>query len=220
MDRTYRWIARVTRCTVVNMFSEHVQSTRADQKSATRARVVASAQKLFVEQGFGGTTIRRIASDAGVSVGTVMGVGDKDSLLLAAFDGWIGAVHAARGAVSPGGDPVTRIGDIVQPFLDIFDADLHLAREYGTVLARGSQSTEVFGALAVALQNDFEAVFADAGLGPDAAPAARAVYLAYLGLVMTSAVVDSDAVAIRADLEAVAAVLIRSTTTGSQPEES
>ncbi len=204
----------------MNMFNERVQSTRAEQKSATRERVIASAQRLFVEVGFGATTIRRIAEDAGVSVGTVMSVGDKDSLLLAAFDGWIGAVHEARGEVSPGGDPVTRIGDVVQPFLDIFDADLHLAREYGAVLARGSQSTEVFGALAVALQNDFEAVFADAGLGPDAGTAARAVYLAYLGLVMTSAVVDSDAVAIRADLESVAAVLIRSTVADTQPEES
>lgn len=204
----------------MNMFSERVHSTRAERKSATRERVIASAQRLFVEQGFGVTTIRQIAADAGVSVGTVMGVGDKNSLLLAAFDGWIGAVHRGRGEVSPGRDPVTRIGDVVQPFLDIFDADLDLAREYGAVLARGSASTEVFGALAAALQNDFATVFADAGLGPDAEPAARAVYLAYLGLVMTSAVVESDAAAIRADLEAVAAVLLRSPAVHSLPEES
>ncbi|MCF8569587.1 TetR family transcriptional regulator [Gordonia sp. HY002] len=195
------------------MFSERVQSGRAGQRDQTRERVVECAQRLFAERGFAATTVRQIAAEAGVSVGTVMGVGDKDALLLAAFDGWIGAVHNARDVparVSPGADPVTRIGDAVAPFLDLFDADMSLAREYGAVLARGGAATEVFGELAIALHYDFAAVFADAGLGEDAPRAARAVYFAYLGLVMTSAVTGSDAASIRNELESVAAVILRS----------
>ncbi|GAA4641908.1 hypothetical protein GCM10023197_04780 [Gordonia humi] len=195
----------------MNVFNERVQSNRERQREQTRERVVDCAQRRFAAHGFSATTVRQIAADAGVSVGTVMGVGDKDALLVAAFDGWIGAVHAGRGPVAPAGDPVTRIGEVVQPFLDIFDADIALARDYGAVLARGGRSSEVFGALAQALQADFAEVFADAGFGDDAGPAGRAVYLAYLGLVMTSAATGGDAASIRADLEAVAAVLFRTT---------
>lgn len=195
------------------MFSERVQYGRAGRRDQTRERVVECAQRLFADRGFAATTVRQIAAEAGVSVGTVMGVGDKDALLLAAFDGWIGAVHRARDGLEPvaaGADPVTRIGDAVAPFLDLFDADTPLAREYGAVLARGGATTEVFGELAVALHDDFAAVFADAGLGDDTPRAARAVYLAYLGLVMTSAITGSDAASIRDELESVAAVILRS----------
>jgi AcrR family transcriptional regulator len=44
---------------------------RRSQKEATRARVLAAARELFDTQGYQGTTIREIASSAGVSVGSV-----------------------------------------------------------------------------------------------------------------------------------------------------
>ncbi|WP_235831484.1 TetR/AcrR family transcriptional regulator [Gordonia zhaorongruii] len=197
------------------MFNERVQSGREVQRERTREHVITAAQSLFTEYGFADTTVRRIAAAAQVSVGTVMSVGDKDALLIASFDRWIGAVHRGRaGDAAPVGantatSPIDRIGDVVQPFLDIFAADMDLAREYGAVLARGTHSTEVFGELAVALHRDFATVFTDAGLGEDATAAATAVYLAYLGLVMTSAITGNDVAAIRTQIEGVAAVLIR-----------
>lgn len=44
---------------------------RASQKEATRQRVLASARTLFALHGYQGTTIREIARDANVSVGSV-----------------------------------------------------------------------------------------------------------------------------------------------------
>jgi AcrR family transcriptional regulator len=44
---------------------------RRSQKEATRKRVLAAARELFDSQGYQGTTIRDIARDAGVSVGSV-----------------------------------------------------------------------------------------------------------------------------------------------------
>lgn len=44
---------------------------RASQRDATRKRVLSAAWDLFVAQGYEGTTIRDIARDAGVAVGTV-----------------------------------------------------------------------------------------------------------------------------------------------------
>jgi len=46
-------------------------STRRTQKEATRNRVIDAARELFDSQGYQGTTIREIARQAGVSVGSV-----------------------------------------------------------------------------------------------------------------------------------------------------
>jgi AcrR family transcriptional regulator len=50
---------------------EAAPSTRQSQKEATRNRVLDAARVLFDGQGYEGTTIREIASQAGVSVGSV-----------------------------------------------------------------------------------------------------------------------------------------------------
>ena len=50
---------------------EGALSLRRTQKEATRNRVMAAARELFETQGYQGTTIREIASHAGVSVGSV-----------------------------------------------------------------------------------------------------------------------------------------------------
>ncbi|WP_293777821.1 TetR/AcrR family transcriptional regulator, partial [uncultured Corynebacterium sp.] len=64
------------------MFTEHVHTSRAATKSGTHSKVLATAYDLFLTQGYATTSIRTIASEAGVSVGTVMGVGDKQTLLI------------------------------------------------------------------------------------------------------------------------------------------
>ena len=55
---------------------------RTEQAQASRAAVLAAARELFVEQGYGGTTIDQVAARAGVSKPTVFtAVGNKATLL-------------------------------------------------------------------------------------------------------------------------------------------
>ncbi|WP_319447737.1 MULTISPECIES: TetR/AcrR family transcriptional regulator [unclassified Mycobacterium] len=167
------------------MFSERVQS-RADAKADTRQRVLAAADRLFREQGFAATTVRRIAAEASVSVGTVMGVGDKDGLLIAIVDHWIAAVHAARdrnARVPPltKTEAAERLIATVEPFVAYFQSDRDLYREYAAVVARGRHRSRTFTELADELVADFERIFRAAGHANSAA-AARTLYLAYIGV--------------------------------------
>jgi AcrR family transcriptional regulator len=67
------------------MCTEHVQS-RAESKRHTTAKVVEAAQTLFRRVGYRETTVRQISAAAGVSVGAVMAVGGKESLLIMVYD--------------------------------------------------------------------------------------------------------------------------------------
>ena len=62
-------------------------AVRAEQARATRARVLAAAQALFLRRGYTGATIEAIAGRAGVSVQSVYNtVGGKARLLKAVYD--------------------------------------------------------------------------------------------------------------------------------------
>jgi hypothetical protein len=73
---------------------------RQDAAQRRRAAVVEAASRLFVREGFAGTTIARIAEDAGVSVETVYkAFGNKIALVRAIRDKALageGPVHAER----------------------------------------------------------------------------------------------------------------------------
>ncbi|TVT53411.1 TetR/AcrR family transcriptional regulator [Amycolatopsis rhizosphaerae] len=174
------------------MFSEHVQS-RAARREATRQRVLAAAERLFRDQGFGATTVRQIAAEAGVSAGTVMSVGDKDALLVAIFDGWIDAVHRARTAehgaapvpMSPGA-AVDAVMALFEPFIRYFTLDEELSREYAAIIVRGAHESAIFQNLALSLIAEITGVLARAGLdGAGSGRGARVVYFSYLGILMT-----------------------------------
>jgi AcrR family transcriptional regulator len=169
----------------LNVFSERVQS-RIEAKAGTRQRVLAAADQLFREHGFAATTVRRIAAEAGVSVGTVMGVGDKDGLLIAIVDQWIAAVHAARNRnerlpALTTAEAAEKLIATVEPFVTYFQSDRDLSREYAAVVARGKHKSRTFTELADDLVADFERVFRAAG-HTDSAAAARTLYLAYIGV--------------------------------------
>lgn len=60
---------------------------RRQQARETRRRILANARRLFVEHGYGGTTIRAIARGAGVSEQTIYATfGSKGALLLGLLD--------------------------------------------------------------------------------------------------------------------------------------
>jgi AcrR family transcriptional regulator len=66
---------------------EYRSDLRAAQAVQTRRRIVASAARLFVEHGYGATTVDAVAEDAGVSRKTVFtAVGSKLDLLTIAVD--------------------------------------------------------------------------------------------------------------------------------------
>ena len=48
----------------------------------TEARVLERAERLFVRRGYAATSVRDIAAEAGVSVGTVVSVGGKAELFV------------------------------------------------------------------------------------------------------------------------------------------
>ena len=178
-------------------------SRRADQREATRLAVLEAAEGLFLERGFESTTVREVAEAAGVSVGTVMSVGDKRALLAAVFARGIGLVDerrraraAARGfaAASVGRvaaqarvgatwrGPVARIVAIVEPYAALFAGRVELARAYAGVLATGRHGEVVFGELAEALRREFERELRVApSAHPEPAAAAQAIYLVYMG---------------------------------------
>src|SRR3954469_2363240 len=59
---------------------------RAKQAQRTRAAVLDAAGRCFLEKGYAATTMKDVATAAGVSVQTVVGQGSKASLLLACVD--------------------------------------------------------------------------------------------------------------------------------------
>jgi AcrR family transcriptional regulator len=186
------------------MFTEPVQS-RPAKRETTRRKVLAAAERLFREQGFGATTVRQIASDAGVSTGTVMSVGDKDALLVAIFDRWIDAVHRERkSADSAASGPLTAgvaaqaVMALFEPFIRYFALDDELSREYAAIIVRGERESTIFKNLALSLIAEIDAVLARAGLSDvDADRGARIIYFSYLGLLMTvsnGAIGEHDAI--------------------------
>src|SRR5581483_2617654 len=69
---------------VKRQYSSAVRSARARE---TRARIVAAAHGLYIQQGYGITTVDQVAAEAGLSRKTVFAtVGGKLELLKAAMD--------------------------------------------------------------------------------------------------------------------------------------
>lgn len=164
-------------------------TTREAQRRETAARVLASAGELFRRRGFAATTIRDIAGACGVSVGTVMSVGDKDALLVASFDQAIESVHQRRAEhVEPvdAGGCVDQVMRLLGPFVEIFASDLALARVYGSILIAGGHDSIVFTRLSIVLIGEIEAVLRRVeGVGGRGPHLARALYYAYIGRLFT-----------------------------------
>lgn len=190
------------------MFSERVQSmsesrprARDGQREQTEARILSAAATLFSAQGYETTTVRAIAGAAGVSVGRVMAVGDKEHLLVLMVEGRLREVHDGRadchgrrvdraaggeGRTADSSDLEDAVGNLVRPFIDIYVESPGLSRDYAAILARGQARSSVFDELAARLEAEFMEVIGDAG-GRDPAGAARALYLVFIGALYAAA---------------------------------
>ncbi|WP_460944911.1 TetR/AcrR family transcriptional regulator [Okibacterium endophyticum] len=169
----------------------------------TQSRVFAASEALFRERGFANTTIRDVAAAAGVSVGTVMAVGDKSTLLVAIFDRLIESVHQRRSGIETHGSASDRVMVLLDPFIALFTSRGELARAYASILVAGRHDSTVFTELAAMLVREIRAVF-----GPGSDTLAQAVYRAYLGtLFMWAAGGSDDPVVLREDLHHTLAAL-------------
>lgn len=169
------------------MFGDIALTTnRTQMRETTRERVRDAAAAMFRERGFAATTIRDIAASCGVSAGTVMSVGDKDSLLVQTFDVAIARTHDARSGTAPHRDlpPEDALAALVHPFVALFTADEGLAREYASVVVSGRAPSALFARLATVLIREFAQV-----LGvpdhPRTEALACAAYFAYVGVLMS-----------------------------------
>ncbi|MEV5657137.1 helix-turn-helix domain-containing protein [Streptomyces sp. NPDC052291] len=174
------------------MFGEQVHSTRAAQKRRTATRIVEAAAQLFAQHGFQSTTVRQIAAEAGVSVGAVMAVGDKESLLGLVYDQAI----ADRIPAPPEAGEATAVDYLAHyfdPFLALFAENDDLARAYFRTLARGRPGNAALGALRALTENNLMASMVDAGMPEDRARVgAQVMFAGYLGELMLLAAGSTD----------------------------
>lgn len=162
----------------------------------TRRRVLDAAAELFERRGFAATTIRAIAEAGGVSVGSVMAVGDKDALLVQIFDDLVarGQDSATPPDATDDPDTVARLLDLVRPFVTIFTAHPDLARTYASILVSGRHDSRLLDELAGLLIARMT-VTIDPMTDPATASSnaiARAAYLAYVGTLFSHAATGSD----------------------------
>lgn len=165
---------------------------REELRRATQSRVLAAADRLFTKQGFAATTIRDIAAEADVSVGTVIAVGDKETLLVRVFDDLIaadqnrspGAPTASRGTTK---SPAQEILGLVEPFVVLFTGRAELSRTYASILVRAQHSSTLFTELAGQLIGEIEQVVLRSGArtADEAATTARSIYFAYVGVLFS-----------------------------------
>ena len=111
--------------------SEKRPSRRAQQKEETLQLILAAAKKLFAQQGFQKTTIRAIAQEAGVAVGTVfVHFPDKSALLAATLYEEIERAVENAFTSLPAGAPIkTQLLHIARSLFQHYDADRALSRE-------------------------------------------------------------------------------------------
>ncbi|MGW4825341.1 TetR/AcrR family transcriptional regulator [Streptomyces sp. NPDC004227] len=175
------------------MFTERVQATRAERKRRTTTRIIEAAEGLFQERGFQGTTVRQIAAEAGVSVGAVMAVGDKESLLSLVYDQAIAARIPAPPAAESAASAVDYLAHYFDPFLDLFAQNDELARSYFRALTRGQPENAALGGLRTLTEDNLTAAMVKAGIpDPRARHGAQVMFTSYLGELMLLAAGSTD----------------------------
>lgn len=190
-ERSRGWTGHCAARTMVNMFTEHVHP-RAAMRERSRARVLDAAAALFAERGFAASTVRDIAMAAGVSVGTVMSVGDKDRLLLEVMERRIDGLQ--RSALPDAGPLSERVLALLTPFVELFGADIDLARAFAGVLVSGRHRSTVVGELAEDLQERIATLAYSMGATDEASARAFAevVHHAYFGVLFVAAAAGPD----------------------------
>lgn len=170
------------------MFNEQTQSTRAAQKEATRTKVLDTAYDLFVSRGYAEANVRAIAREANVSVGTVMNVGDKQSLLIQTIGRRIAVMHDELRGQSDS------LLDILNPFLEMFTGQEELSRAFGAALISQGNNGKSLRELQALLVDEIVLRLGGKLSDDDAQEFALVLYNMYLGLLLgwAAGVYDTD----------------------------
>lgn len=156
---------------------------RAEAKAESERRVVAAAADLFTRQGYATTTIPQIAAAAGVSVGTVAGVGSKDALFLRVWEeastaASLGMLADARQASGSLTDRVwSYVGSLVESSIALPDG----LRDYFVAYVRERDHAENQARLAEVVAA-IRGLFPADELPPEASPAGLAAWTIWLSL--------------------------------------
>lgn len=179
----------------LNMFSEQVQSSRATQKEATRNKVLDTAYVLFVSVGYADTNVRAIAQKANVSVGTVMNVGSKQSLLIQTIGHRITVMHDELRGQSD------NLLDVLAPFLKMFTGQEELSKAYGAALITQGDNGEILNELRTLLVDEIVLRLGNMLPKDDAKEFATILYNIYLGLLLgwAAGAYDTDELSIHAN---------------------
>lgn len=187
-------------------------TARTEARQTTRRAVLQAAVLLFEERGFLATTVRDIAREAGVSVGTVMAAGDKEALLVELFDGLIEERQQLADSKVLGANvrcDVDAVG-VVEPFVMLFEELRDLAQSYASILVSGRHSSVVFTDLARRLIAVFDQLMTACGCSHpmEARGRAEALHAAYIGsLFIWSATPERSAAEFLVQLRDVFAVI-------------
>lgn len=165
----------------MNMFTEPVhKNSRARSKNTTRLKVLTAAGALFETTGYADTSIREIAKKAGVSVGTVMSVGEKRALLVQSISHKIAKIHDGL-RTQPPGDLIS----VINPFLEMFAGHSELSRAYASALIELGDQGQELRRLEHLLTEEILRRLAAARLTEDESrDLAGVLYHAYLGLLI------------------------------------
>lgn len=103
---------------------------QASSRQQTRAHILAAACALFERDGYDATTLRAVAREAQVGLGTVcLHFPTKDALLVAAFEDELGAALGAALAVLPEGSLLGRFLHLGEALYTFYAARPALSRE-------------------------------------------------------------------------------------------
>ncbi|MBN1964178.1 MAG: TetR/AcrR family transcriptional regulator [Anaerolineae bacterium] len=131
---------------------------RQRQAQATRALILATAQSLFLEHGYAGTTVEAIAEQAGVAVSTVYAVfGSKLGILRGIREGWHERSHIREVALSDTEttEPAQRLVQLAQATRQQWETGAEVIAVYKGAAAADPQAA---AELAAALQGRREAM--------------------------------------------------------------
>ncbi len=126
----------------------------AKDAESTRRRILSVALTLFRERGFAGTTMRRIAEEAGLSLGAAYHHFDSKQAIVAAFYQQQLEAHeeAARAGLPQARDLRDRLGIVTHTALDVRGLDRKLLRELAPLVVGPDESLSAFSAATAELR--------------------------------------------------------------------
>lgn len=181
----------------MNMFTENVKPRRRGrpagltaQGAAARDRLYASALRLIAERGYGATTLRDIAAEAGVSVGLLYRYfPSKQAVILALYDE-LSAAFARQATAMPAGRWRDRFVFGLQVSLRVLEPNRVALRALIPVLI-GDAQDGIFAASAAFSRLRVQGVFeravlqaTDAPKSPLAAALGRLLYIIHLAVLL------------------------------------